>query len=80
MKQYNWATLGCGVIANELANALSKQGRTLYSVANRTHEKAVSFAQKYGISKVYECIDDVLLIQMWILYIFLLHIIHISDT
>lgn len=38
MKQYNWATLGCGVIANELANALSKQGRTLYSVANRTHE------------------------------------------
>ena len=49
MKQYNWATLGCGVIANELANALSKQGRTLYSVANRTHEKAVSFAQKYGI-------------------------------
>ena len=59
MKQYNWATLGCGVIANELANALSKQGRTLYSVANRTHEKAVSFAQKYGISKVYECIDDV---------------------
>lgn len=59
MKQYNWATLGCGVIANELANALSKQGRTLYSVANRTHEKAVSFAQKYGINKVYECIDDV---------------------
>lgn len=59
MKQYNWATLGCGVIANELANALSKQGRTLYSVANRTHEKAVSFAQKYGISKIYECINDV---------------------
>ena len=43
MKQLNWATLGCGVIANELAHALSKEGRTLYSVANRTHEKAVAF-------------------------------------
>ena len=51
MKQYNWATPGCGVIANELANALSKQGRTLYSVANRTHEKAVSFAQ-YHLTKL----------------------------
>ena len=46
MKQYNWATLGCGVIANELANALSKQGRTLYSVANRTHEKSCIFCTK----------------------------------
>ena len=59
MKQLNWATLGCGVIANELAHALSKEGRTLYSVANRTHEKAVAFAQKYDISKVYDNIDDV---------------------
>ena len=59
MKQLNWATLGCGVIANELAHALSKEGRTLYSVANRTHEKGVAFAQKYGISKVYDNIDDV---------------------
>lgn len=25
MKQLNWATLGCGVIANELAHALSKE-------------------------------------------------------
>lgn len=59
MKQLNWATLGCGVIANELAQALAKEGRCLYSVANRTHEKAVSFAQKYNISKVYDQIDDV---------------------
>ncbi len=59
MKQLNWATLGCGVIANELAQALAKEGRCLYSVANRTHEKAVNFAQKYNISKVYDQIDDV---------------------
>lgn len=58
-KELNWATLGCGVIANELANALEKQGRKLYSVANRTHDKAVAFADKYGIEKVYNSIDEV---------------------
>ena len=58
-KELNWATLGCGVIANELANALAKQGRKLYSVANRTHDKAIAFAQKYGIEKVYNTIDEV---------------------
>lgn len=58
MKNYNWATLGCGVIANELAAALKSRGQKLYSVANRTHEKAVAFAEKYGIEKVYNDIDD----------------------
>ncbi len=57
--KYNWATLGCGVIANELAAALAGNGSKLYSVANRTHEKAVAFAEKYGIEKVYETIDEV---------------------
>ena len=51
MKKYNWATLGCGVIANELAAAMEKKGEKLYSVANRTHEKAVQFAEKYGSKK-----------------------------
>ena len=32
MKNYNWATLGCGVIANELAAALKSRGQKLYSV------------------------------------------------
>lgn len=59
MKEYRWATLGCGVIANQLAQALQKEGRNLYSVANRTHEKAVAFANNYGISKVYDNIDEV---------------------
>ncbi|MEX2785421.1 Gfo/Idh/MocA family protein [Streptococcus sp. H49] len=57
--QYNWATLGTGVIANELAQALAAQGRKLYSVANRTYEKGLAFAQKYGIEKVYKTIDEV---------------------
>lgn len=55
----NWATLGCGVIANELAIAMEKQGRKLYSVANRTYDKAIRFADKYGIEKVYNNIDEV---------------------
>ncbi|HFU3799438.1 TPA: Gfo/Idh/MocA family protein [Streptococcus suis] len=57
--QYKWATLGTGVIANELVQALQAMGGNLYSVANRTYEKGVEFAQKYGIEKVYREIDEV---------------------
>ena len=58
MKNYHWATLGCGVIANQLAQAMQKEGRTLYGVANRTHQKAVDFAEKYGVTKVYDNIQE----------------------
>lgn len=58
-KLYKWATLGTGVIANQLALALQANGQNLYSVANRTYEKGVTFAQKYGIEKVYEHMNDV---------------------
>ncbi|MGN0484495.1 MAG: Gfo/Idh/MocA family protein [Lachnospiraceae bacterium] len=54
----NWAVLGTGVIANEMAQALQKMGKNLYAVANRTHEKAVAFAEKYGVNVVYDQIDD----------------------
>lgn len=60
MKEYNWVSLGCGVIANELAQAMAKEGRTLYGVANRTYSKAVDFAKKYNIPNVYKSIDDAL--------------------
>lgn len=56
--QYKWATLGTGVIANELAQALQSLGGNLYSVANRTYDKGLAFAQKYGIQKVYQTIDE----------------------
>lgn len=58
MKKYNWALLGTGVIANETATAMAKNGRRLYAVGNRTHEKAVAFAKKYGIEKVYDDFND----------------------
>ena len=46
MKDFRWASLGCGVIANQLAQAMEKKRRKLYAVANRTHEKAVLFAEE----------------------------------
>lgn len=58
MKEYNWAVLGAGVIANEMATAMAKNGRRLYAVGNRTHENAVAFAEKYGIEKVYDDFND----------------------
>ena len=54
----NWAVLGTGVIANQMAQALQKMGKPLYAVGNRTYEKAVEFAKRYGIQKVYPQIDD----------------------
>lgn len=58
MKKYNWAVLGTGVIANETATAMAKNSKRLYAVGNRTHEKAVAFAEKYGIEKVYDDFND----------------------
>ena len=60
-KELNWAVLGVGVIANEMAKALSKMGKKLYSVGNRTYEKALIFAEKYGIEKVYDRVEDMFL-------------------
>ena len=52
-KELRWAVLGTGVIANEMAQALEQMGKSLYAVGNRTHEKAVAFAEKYHVTKVF---------------------------
>ena len=57
--QYNWVSIGVGVIGNQLAQAIQELGGDLYGVANRTYSKAVTFAKRYNIEKVYDCIDDV---------------------
>lgn len=54
MNDIKWAVLGTGIIANEMAVALQKSGKKIYAVGNRTHSKAVDFAVKYGIQKVYD--------------------------
>ena len=35
-----------------------KNGRNLFAVGNRTHGKAVAFAEKYNIGKVYDSYDE----------------------
>ena len=45
MKEHlNWAVLGTGVIANQMAQALQKMGKPLYAVGNRTYEKEIGRA------------------------------------
>ena len=58
MKNYNRAVLSTGLIANETAAAMLKNGRNLFAVGNRTHDKAVTFAEKYNIGKVYDSYDE----------------------
>lgn len=53
MRKLNWAVLGTGAIANEMAHALKAAGRALYAVGSRSPEKAAAFARKYGAQKVY---------------------------
>ena len=55
-----WGVIGCGVIANQMAEALALQGRRLDGVANRTPSKAHNFADKHGVKRCYETIDELI--------------------
>ena len=46
MRDINWAVLGTGVIANEMAVALKKNGQKIYAVGNRTYLRSVAFGEK----------------------------------
>ena len=52
-----WAVIGCGVIANQMAQSLALAGRKLVGVANRTPAKAKAFAAQYGVEKVYDSFE-----------------------
>ena len=56
--RFSWATLGCGAIAGEMAQAMKRLGGTFCGVAGRRPEKARAFAAAYGIEKVYEAPDE----------------------
>ena len=49
--ELRWAVIGCGVIANQMAQSLALAGRKLAGVANRTLSKAQAFAEQYGVEK-----------------------------
>lgn len=58
-ENYNWALIGCGHIADEMAKAMKQLNKTFYSLTSRTKANADTFAKKYGIDKVYDSIDEV---------------------
>lgn len=77
--QLRWGVIGCGVIANQMAEALAAEGRHIDGVANRTHEKAVAFADKHGVARVYDTIDDLIAApNIDVLYLTTPHNTHIT--
>ena len=77
--QLRWGVIGCGVIANQIAEALAAEGRHIDGVANRTHEKAVAFADKHGVARVYDTIDDLIAApDIDVLYLTTPHNTHIT--
>ena len=58
MKEYNWACIGCGHIANEMAQALAEKGRRFWGVYSRTLENAEAFAERYATENIYKNADD----------------------
>lgn len=60
MSDLKWGILGCGVIANEMAQAFEKMGRKVYGVSSRTQTKTEAFAEKYGVGNVYGSYEEML--------------------
>ena len=56
--QLRWAVVGCGVIANQMAESLALAGRSLLGVQNRTRAKADAFAAAHGVDRVYDTFSD----------------------
>ena len=69
VKELNWAVLGTGVIANEMAQALQKMGKSLYAVGNRTHQKAVEFAANMEFQRFMIALTICLKMRIQILFI-----------
>ena len=56
--QLRWAVIGCGVIANQMAESLALAGRALAGVQNRTLAKAEAFAAAHGVARVYGSLEE----------------------
>ena len=65
MREIHWAVLGTGVIANEMATALEKNGKKLYAVGNRTYEKAVKFGKNTGSKRCIRILMKCSRIRKW---------------
>lgn len=60
MNNYNWACIGCGHIAGEMAESMKSLGKRFYALYSKTPERANNFAHKYDIENVYGSIDELL--------------------
>lgn len=58
--KYRWACIGCGHIANEMAQAMKSIDAKFYGVFSRTENKSRDFAKKYNIDKVYLSVEELL--------------------
>ncbi|MBE6468380.1 MAG: Gfo/Idh/MocA family oxidoreductase [Coriobacteriaceae bacterium] len=56
--QLTWAVIGCGAIANQMAQSFALAGRSVHGIYNRTRAKAEAFAERYGLEKVYDTLED----------------------
>ncbi len=57
-RQLNWAVVGTGWIANEMAQSFAASGRRLFGAVNRTYSKGEKFAMKYGIDRLYRFYEE----------------------
>lgn len=78
MMKYNWAVIGCGHIANEMAQAMADMDCGFCGVFSRTKSKAVDFAKKYNIPRVYDNVEELLADDVQIIYIATPHNSHIQ--
>ena len=53
-KELNWAVLGCGVIANEMAQALEHMESISTRSATAHMRKRSHLRRRYGVQKVYD--------------------------
>ena len=56
--ELRWAVIGCGVIANQMAESFALAGRKLAGVQNRTRAKAEAFAERWSVARVYDSPEE----------------------
>lgn len=61
-KEINWAIIGCGDVTEVKSGPglYKSRNSNLLGVYNRTYEKAVNYAERHQIPKVYRCVEELL--------------------
>lgn len=80
--KYNFGIIGPGKIANRFAEALQTVDRAnLYAVASRDGERGRQFAEKFGVTQVYEHYEDLVKDPaINIIYVATPHTFHFEHT